>query len=220
MAFFDLPDRQVIYLLQYLRDSLNADQYANQWFAEAPVVESVLARPCFNRVVYKGEAKWILDANKFPVLAIWRETNRVNELNFTDCQAQLCWFARIPAGMADHDPRVVGQTLASNMWHVTKEKLDLLVENPDLASTREKMALGSAVLGDGAIELDDTASVCGFSANFEFNHQKPPYYIDDPDDLAMVTIDLQLYDSATVGGDGIQGDYLGLTMEAEIEPSD
>lgn len=218
MAFFDLPDRQVVYLLAYLRDALRENKYANKWFAGGQVVESTMARRCFNAVVYKGEPRWVLDANRFPVLALWREQNKVDDMGFTLCEAQLCWFSRIPPSMADHDARAVGYTLASNMWHVTKHALDRLTEVPELLSTRQKAGVGSVVLRDGTIEMDETASVCGFMGDLSIHHQQPPYEIDDPDDLAQVMIDLKLYDSSQTDVDGLQGKYLGLTEEATIEP--
>jgi len=217
MSFFALPDRQVIYLLDYLRTGLNGHKYVKQWFdtSDEPVSTCFAFDPK-KPVVYKDDYMWKIYSTQFPALGIWRnQNNPERDRTFVGTRAAcgIGWFAHIPAGGDEHEPDTWGRTFASNIWHVCKE----LLENVP-SETREKGGFEGVWIGAGDCAVDMTDTLCGFIAPLTVQHLQPPYAIDDLDTLIQIAVDIKLYDSATIGLDGIQGKYEGLTVEAEIEP--
>jgi len=216
MSFFDLPDRQVVYLLDYLRTKLRGDVNAKQWFdASDNVVDGTLARNPKQLAVYKGEYVWKLHSASLPYLALWRTKNGADrEAGMTRTRAYggIGWFGRLPGGCDEHDAETWGMTFASNMWHVCKEHLE---EIP--LETRRLAACGSVFLGDGEIDVDIQGMICGFIAPLTVMHTKPPYEIEDPEAFTKAILKIKLYDSSQDDVDGLPGKYLGFTQEAEID---
>lgn len=218
MSLFTLPDRQVVYLLEYLRDGLNGHKYVDQWFDTSDVVvDSTFAYDPKKPVVYKDEWMWKLQAAQFPCLGIWRiKNNPDRNRTFTEVDAEcgIGWFAHVPSGDAEHEPDSWGRTFASNIWFVC---LELLENTP--VSVKQKGGFTEVWMGPGDVAVDAEDSLCGFIAPLTIHHIEPPYSIDDLDALAQVAVDIKLYDSATVDpADQKQGLYDGLTTETEVDP--
>lgn len=212
MTFFTLPDRQVLYLLDYLRTGLNKHPYAQYLDTSSVLVDGTLARNPKRARVYKDEWVWELFPASMPYLALWRNTNDVDrsrQMEPTEASCGLGWFAEIPAGDEGWDADTWGRTHASNVWHACKH---LLTEIP--TTTQAKGGFDAVYLGAGEVDIDDSESVCGFIAPLTVRHLAPPYDIEDPAALAQVAVDIKLYDSSTD-----PSTYEGLTTEAEIEPS-
>jgi hypothetical protein len=207
-----LPDRQIVYTLEYLRNAMNANKYAQEWLDTSDlVVDTTLARNPKRPVVYKDEYLWELFPAQMPYLALWRNTNSPDRSGtFTETKAScgIGWFAEIPAPSEEHDGETWGRTFASNVWHIVKE----LLEDVPVA-TMQKAGFKAIWLGDGDIDVDQSETVCGFIAPLTIDHTVPPYQIDDPENLVEVAASIKLYDSAQD-----PSAYQGLTTEAEIEP--
>lgn len=216
MSFFDLPDRQVVYLLDYLRTKLRTDPYARQWMNTSDeIVNGTLARNPKKLVMYKDDFLWKLFPAQLPYLALWRTSNGIDResgVTRTRARGGVGWFARIPSSSGDHDAETWGKTFASNMWHVCKDALE---EIP--LATRQLAACGSTWIGDGEIDVDLQGMICGFTSGLTFMHTKPPYEIEDPEAFTKAILKIKLYDSSQVDADGKQGKYLGLTEEAEVD---
>lgn len=213
-----LPDRQITYLLYYLRDKLRADQYLRQALQEiAPeIVDGCLARAPIRSTVYKGEPMFELHSASLPYLALWREGGKLDyrlagglEVQ-ADCQ--LAWLSRIPGEGPEHDRETWGNTLANTVFDRASR---YLFEIP--LETRNKAGIGSVMISSYELLPFGSEGFCGFSADLSMRQTKPPYQVDDLDEIRRIAMTIQLYDSATVGGDGIQGDYIGPDLEAHIE---
>ena len=79
----------------------------------------------------------------------------------------------------------------------------------------EKAAVEAATVGDVDLLPWGAEGIAGFTADLVVEHTLPPYAVEDQADYDGVVLKIKLYDSATMGGDDIQGDYLGLTTEAD-----
>lgn len=217
MSFYDLPDRQVVYTLAYLRDALRADKYARQWLKTSDaVVDHTIARFFHRSTIYKGEPAFQILASGLPYLALYRDKlhTECKGVYRTRAVMGLGWVARMPGPSADFDAIAWGNTLASNMWHVTREKLLLMSEDDEAI---EKAGIDDIEIGSCDLLEINAEGLCGYEASITITHTVPPYDIEDLDDYNKTILEIKLYDSASLGPDGVQGLDLGLSVGSEID---
>lgn len=202
-----LPDRQTIYMLQYLVEHLNADPYlARENPGLNKVVSSVLARWPIEK---KSGQLRIHEAN-LPCLALYTDTGTaadlsVNTIGVTDTY-HLEYLMRIPQTTRDYDGMAVALAWIRKVyWRAIK----WLYARTSLAMCTSA-GIRDIRPGKWDARWYPTANIVALDGQMLIDHLESPCQPEELATLREIAVTLDLYDQDDVD--------TGFDLEATIDP--